>query len=539
MHQEQLNYQSSDRKKAPFGQPSPQKFKYISQRDDEFLQLFPHRGSYLWAEHPAPGQRTEWNTETRHLLSDRLINQGSYLYGVRFGAYTQYLMLDVDRKSIYHPYRDPFAVGRIVDALEPLGIHKFVAVSSSYSGGIHLYFPLGMGQLSWAIAQAAAALLERAGLQIKRGQLELFPNARRSSGADYNGHRLPLQAGSYLLDSDWQPRFTSRDEFIRQYRFAQNHNSVRAETIDRILKQYQRKTYSRIRGTARKFLNDLNADIEQGWTTYGQTNTLLGRIALREYVFHHAIHGGHPLTGFDLSLRILEVAVGLPGYHDWCRHQHELHHLADYWARCVECSNYYPYGGTQDLEPSQPNQPHPNELSASDARRRIQQAVTELKATNQFPDGARARLFAIKAYGIGSDTLYKNKDLWHPENDPKPLLDKVIQDDPAEVEDPRSLEPLPEGVIRATGTNKLIPISDDAPQAQSSDENSKLAVGGSGGFSTGSDPVGVDLVRQVLNEIKSRKRKPAAPPTSSGAAPPDEQWFRQLQLGESANAGSG
>ncbi|HEY9657577.1 MAG TPA: hypothetical protein V6C65_03870, partial [Allocoleopsis sp.] len=122
-----------------------EKFEFIPQLEDDFLQLFPFRHHFLWAKHPDPGQRPQWKTEDRHPLSDRLMRQASSLYGVRFGEFTHYLMLDIDRRSAYHPCRNPLAISEILAALEPLNLIAYVAVSSSDSGGIHLYFPFGMG----------------------------------------------------------------------------------------------------------------------------------------------------------------------------------------------------------------------------------------------------------------------------------------------------------------------------------------------------------------------------------------------------------
>ncbi|MCY7285990.1 MAG: hypothetical protein LH679_21715, partial [Cyanobacteria bacterium CAN_BIN43] len=68
----------------------PKKFQYIQEEDNAFLALFPHRFDYIYAHHANPGDTPDWLTESRHPLSDRLIQQGGYLYGVRFGSETQY-----------------------------------------------------------------------------------------------------------------------------------------------------------------------------------------------------------------------------------------------------------------------------------------------------------------------------------------------------------------------------------------------------------------------------------------------------------------
>ena len=85
---------------------SSQRFQYIQEGDNEFLSLFPHRFDYIYAPHPNPGDTPDWLTESRHPLSDRLIQQGGYLYGVRFGSETSYALLDIDFNSRYHPNQD-------------------------------------------------------------------------------------------------------------------------------------------------------------------------------------------------------------------------------------------------------------------------------------------------------------------------------------------------------------------------------------------------------------------------------------------------
>jgi len=67
-----------------------------------FTEIFPHRFDYIYANHVHPGDRPDWQTESRHPLNDRLIEQGALLYGVRFGAQTSYVMLDIDAGSPYH-----------------------------------------------------------------------------------------------------------------------------------------------------------------------------------------------------------------------------------------------------------------------------------------------------------------------------------------------------------------------------------------------------------------------------------------------------
>jgi hypothetical protein len=401
------------------------KFHSVQAQDDAFSQLFPHRYDYIWAKHPIVGERSQWQTESRHPLSDRIIQQGHALYGVRFGAQTQYCLLDIDAGSPYHPSRDPFAIGRIAGALEPLGLVEYLVCTSSYSGGLHLYFPFANAQSSWRLANAVATLLENAGFKLVPGQLEAFPNPKPyipdSKPSLFNAHRLPLQTGSYLLNAEFQPIWSNQQTFVQQWQFAQNRNDLDPKILKQILKQAQRHLHQ-VSGKAEKFINDLNAEIELGWTGGGQTNRLLGRITMRSYIFHHVLSGGQPLEGSALVEEIVEVAKALPGYRKFCGHQHEIEHRAAEWARCIQSSHYFHYGDpkgkfkakSEELETAIDQAPSWNQQQLESARDRIRNAIADLLEKELLPSQATRRFKALLQYQIGGGSLYRHRDLWHP-----------------------------------------------------------------------------------------------------------------------------
>jgi hypothetical protein len=403
------------------------RFEYLQEWQDEFLALFPHRYDYIYAKHSQPGQSPNWQTESRHPLSDRILSQGAYLFGVRFGKETKYCLLDIDAGSVYHPGCDRFAISRILAALEPLGLVDCLTCTSSYSGGLHLYLPFTEAQNTWELAAVVAALLENAGFHLNPGQLELFPNPRpyliESNLSLFNAHRLPLQAGSYLLNEDFQPMGSYQHDFVQRWKFAQHRNStVTAKILQKLLKQYRRKNF-RVSGKAEKFLNDLNAEIELGWTGSGQTNRLLGRITMRSYIFHHVLSGGELLTGTALIQNIVQVAQSLPGYTEWCQHCHEIEQRATEWARCIEASRYFPYGVAQgkyqpkaelDTIAKVPVGLSWNQKQSQAARDRICQAIADLLDNNRLPSAATERFQVLLTYGIGGASLYRHRDLWHP-----------------------------------------------------------------------------------------------------------------------------
>ncbi len=392
---------------------SQRSFQFVEE-DNEFLGLFPHRYDFIWAAHTAANTKVEWQTETRYPLSDRIFQQGSYLYGVRFNSQTQYFLLDIDTHSPFHPNQDLFAIPSIVAALEPLGIVSYVGCTSSYSGGLHLYFPFQQTQNSWKLAIAVTTLLENAGFKLHPGHLELFPNPKPYSAEPtlFNAHRLPLQIGSYLVNQDFQPIWSSRDRFVEQWKFAQFRNDLDADFLKRILKQLKRPPFQ-FSGKADKFLSDLNAEIEVGWTDYGQTNRLLGRITMRTYIFHHVLFGGNPLEGQALTDEIVAVARSLPGYSQWCRHQHEIEYRAAEWARCIENSHYFHYGERAKKSNIETTSTW-NQQQLEDARIRIRDAIADLLEQEVLATGATARFQQLLQFGIGGSTLYRHRDLWHP-----------------------------------------------------------------------------------------------------------------------------
>ncbi|MBM0745700.1 hypothetical protein JOY44_30250 (plasmid) [Phormidium sp. CLA17] len=399
--------------------PSPQ-FQSVAEGEDAFLALFSHRHDYIWAEHPQPTTKPEWQTESRHPLSDRLVLQGSSLYGVRFGPKTNYLLFDIDSGSLYHPRRDPFAIARLVAALEVLGLVSYIAVTSSYSGGLHLYFPFERVQKSYELAGAVQALLENAGFVFSPGQLELFPNDRGFVDGKptlYAAHRLPLQLGSYLLNHDWETIFSTPAEFVHQWQFCLRRNPVTSRALKQVLKAAKRRRFS-LSGKVDKFLNDLNAEIEPGWSGTGQTNRILGRIALRTYIFAKILYG-HCLEGKALVEKMVEIATALPGYRDHCQHQHEIRHRVEEWAQSVETTTrYFPYKGRR-AKPNRSSKPAEtpswHEQQLEDARGRISRAIALMLESNALSIGATARFRALTEGGIGGATLYRHKDLWHPE----------------------------------------------------------------------------------------------------------------------------
>ncbi|MDX2241256.1 MAG: hypothetical protein NW224_11275 [Leptolyngbyaceae cyanobacterium bins.302] len=263
-----------------------------------------------------------------------------------------------------------------------------------------------------------------------------------------------------------------------------------------MLKVAKRKKY-RISGKANKFLNDLVTEIYQGWTDFGQTNRLLGRIAMYCYIFWHYLNGCDPLEGRALVRHIVEIAQSLPGYSDFCQHQHEIEERAEEWANCVESSRYFPYGigknKTQSPEEQQ-STPTWHEQKREDARERIRKAIAQLLESNTLPIRPTARFNALVAQGIGGGTLYKHKDLWHPEY----LIPVENPPHPPGLEAPSAC---PKGAAEVT-TNLLFEKSSNIPSNQGLEYFKFDQVQGISS-NTQTEPDGLAWAKQQVAEIQA------------------------------------
>ncbi|MGB5594982.1 MAG: hypothetical protein WBM62_13220, partial [Crocosphaera sp.] len=252
------------------------------------------------------------------------------ILGVRFGEYTKYALIDIDIKSAVHPYQSLEKLRKLIHALYDLGLKDNIKLRSSPTLGIHCYFFFDEPVKSYNLACSMRRVIEEAGLEIKPGQIEIFPNTKQYANAGegyslYNGHRLPLQQGSYILDHEnFEPISDSLDDFI-----ACGSSSAKANDTS-IIKQRAAEDYQWFKdkyrgGMKRKQHNDwienILRRIAEGWTAFGQTNDLLLTIANYGVV-------KLKLKYRELVQYLFHTATSAPNYAQYCQHQHEIE------ARC-------------------------------------------------------------------------------------------------------------------------------------------------------------------------------------------------------------
>lgn len=414
-----------------------------------FCKYFNSGWDFLIAATPSQGQKPAWKTEKGYLLQPRnlweLYQNPYYILGLRFKKKTRYAAIDLDRHSPYHPYNNPDKFRQVLAAMESIGLCRYVPLRSSDSEGIHLYFPLPKRIWTFGLACAIKfALLDHC-IQLNSGIVESFPNTKpygdKGKYTLFNGLRLPLQTGSYLLDDDFQPESDSVEDLLSAFDWAAQGQDTKQ--LERALATaYPRQkltTYSVVNSSrAELWRQHLQERWTQGWTGFGQTNALLKDIAVY----------GRVWLGLD-SIALVDytatTATSAPGYDQFCRHQKEIWHRAADWSKCVE-SYYWAYGtepnrkGTyashfhRDLDNDCPHCTHHennivdfpnNDLRSIQAVERIRSAVAHLEESTRLPAAATARSHAIIATakqltgrGISQTTLHKPKylGLWHPDH---------------------------------------------------------------------------------------------------------------------------
>ena len=363
------------------------------------------------------------------------------IIGVRFGQYTKHAVVDLDSGGLIHPYTNEEAYRRVTWALEDIGLIEAVTVRSSESEGMHLCYFFKEKVPTFRLACAMRWALEREGFEIKPGQLELFPNTKqfkkhqkgkKREFSYYNGHRLPLQKGSYLLDKDFVPYSDNVEHFLHAAEVSAENNDVEllTSTFVQAEKWFKQKyrTYSN-KGNSSDYQDWLHNSlryISEGWTDNHQTNELLLTIANVGVKAHH-------LEGEELAQFIEKTAVTAPGYYPHCRHRHEIRQRSRDVARSAEKYwSAYPsrprrsctYAEMVEWLETRAKKPNLNQVKSEKTSHRIAETVVHLSKTLQALPGNIKKLMELiretskQLFGIGvSDKTLRKKDnltLWHP-----------------------------------------------------------------------------------------------------------------------------
>jgi hypothetical protein len=228
-------------------------------------------------------------------------------------------------------------------ALEDAGLTDRIIIQSSDSGGLHIYFWFGEELETYKVAQLLWSVCHSGGFALRGGNVETFPNAKRYTPfpSMYNGHRLPLQpgTGSILLDEYFEEIETINPwgEFCYRVETSQQDMEVLKKKLAWGVRYHRlHARYSGVAGlcsSAADWQKSLIDRLTLGWTSKGQTNELIRTACVLAWVFG---------DGSRNDAEIVEKLVNMPGYREFCGHQHEIESRVKDWMDCVT-KQYWPY----------------------------------------------------------------------------------------------------------------------------------------------------------------------------------------------------
>jgi len=378
-----------------------------------FAAWFPHGWDFITAPLPPPGKKPKYLTETRYPLTGAQLWERWQTYndliGVSFGSLTQYGLIDLD---ITGPYADAWEP--VIHALEEkAGLAGFVPTQSSYSGGKNLFVPMPKAVSTWELALVMRWACETSGLTLQDGHLETFPNVKQWDSR-YKAHALPLQSGrgSVLLNKAGEPVSQLPSDWLR----AMTHEAEQQDmqrfraAVKKAKHWWQRRKRQRDRHgqtTFNAFRDDLEWEMEQGWTGAAQSNRLIYRALQYGYIFLR--HTGEALVKWAIS-----TVPNLLGFERWCQTKGQA---LEKWIRqkvkVVEEKYFVPeFGGTP-----KPKEPSQNDVLREAKRSAIQAAMTQIEQAGETFDTITALQERItELSGVSKPTCYSHRDLWHPKH---------------------------------------------------------------------------------------------------------------------------
>jgi len=378
----------------------------VSQVGNVFSSFFPYLFKWIYT----PRDKRDWHTETRYPLSARTLwdkhQDKRQIIGVRFGEFTEYCMIDIDRKSPNHPLNSIANYDRILQACFAIGLDSSIIIRSSGSEGIHIYFPLEEKVKTFSLACGLRKTLEDHGLEVASGILETFPNTK-TFNSEYKAHRLPLQDGSYICRNDVSPITNSVERFVDLWMSRSECND-----LDKLTEfcQLARENFKPKFANCKKinqWQEELEIAISQGWTGKSQTNSLLFRIAEYGRVFL-----GY--TDLDKLIQyVADTALQSNGFKQFSNHLKDLLDRSADWCKWI-FEHRYPM---QSKEGKQTMTTGIREKKKIETVQRIRDAANSIgdRTNGDEPSIKKLANAIAKSANCSLATLYKNLSLWHPD----------------------------------------------------------------------------------------------------------------------------
>lgn len=158
-----------------------------------FLSLYPNRRNSIVKNFDAKNwiSKSRFHKLDHEALLEAVSGSADCFRGLRWGEYTRFAVLDIDKDSQYHNVHELQVLKK---HLHDVGLHELRLYRSSVSEGWHLYIPFSEEVPSKDLESLMKKFMKSRDYKIISGQLEIFPSN--------NGLRLPLQEGFAWLADD-------------------------------------------------------------------------------------------------------------------------------------------------------------------------------------------------------------------------------------------------------------------------------------------------------------------------------------------------
>ena len=233
--------------------------------------------------------------------------------------------IDVDINSRYHPANDGEGIEPVKDALAEIGLIRALEFQSSFSTGMHLWYPLPEAKKSWELANEIGDACRAKNLEIKDGVLELRPN-RRNFDSNFKLIRAPLSGdGNDLWLGDLGGLEESDVAILRHFfNSAANYNRLTPLQREQAIVACS-SSNTRAPVGDNKSLNYYKSVLSDGFSSSSQTQ----QIQFAALIVARMFEGVDSLPA--LRDRVSELVSSAPGFQQHCNHQEQILN-GKYWS---------------------------------------------------------------------------------------------------------------------------------------------------------------------------------------------------------------
>ena len=327
---------------------------------------------------------------------------------------TMNVCLDIDTNSRYHPASESGeGIEPVKDALAEIGLVEALEFQSSFSTGLHLWYPLPMPAKSWHLANLIEDACRAKKLEVRDGVLELRPNKRNFDNS-FKLIRAPFTGDGNALWIEGIGGLEDSDVAILRYYFdsVSKRNSL-IPLINKTAINASSSSITRAQNTSKNNIFYYKNRLSVGF--YGPSQTQ--EISLAALIVARMNEGIESIQ--LLRQRVIILVSTAPGFQQFCSHQREIE-SGSYWtdSTLIKQLQFPP----ADYEKSW-RKVH-NDKQAAEASKKALQAISSAIEDGMIYKSENAATAALRLnYGAPCQRWWKK-----PRNKKyKQLLGKLIQ----------------------------------------------------------------------------------------------------------------